>query len=88
MRTHRWIPVFTLAAALSLAACGGEGNGKATLESNDGLSPTTGSERAPGPGEGGQSGGSPSAQERTTVANDTAPHRPGTPGKPGLGNQP
>ncbi len=88
MRKHRWIPVFTLAAALSLGACGGEGGGEATMDSSDGISPAVGNERAPGPGEGSQQGGSPSGQEQATSVNDTTPHRPGAPGNTGLGNQP
>lgn len=90
MRMHRWMGVFTVAAALGMGACGGGGEGQsetgndgaATVGSNDGISPTVGEERAPGPGEGGQSVGSPSAQEMTTTVNDTTPHRPGAPASP------
>jgi hypothetical protein len=91
MRTHRWISVFTLLAALTLGACGGgedeqtseTGNDNdATVGSADGISPTVGQERSPGPGEGGQSLGSPSAQEQTTTVDDTTPHRPGAPAPP------
>jgi hypothetical protein len=89
MRMHRWIGIFTVAAALS--ACGGGGeepqsetgnNGDAVVGSNDGISPTVGEERSPGPGEGGQAVGSPSAQEQATTVNDTTPHRPGSPASP------
>lgn len=91
MRMHRWIGVFTVAAALTLGACGGgeetgqaeTGNdGTATVGSGDGLSPTTGEESGVGPGEGSQASGSPSAQEMTTTVNDTTPHRPGAPSRP------
>lgn len=91
MRMHRWMGTFAVAAALTLGACGGGGeegtketgnNNDAAVGSNDGLTPTVGQERAPGPGEGGQSLGSPSAQEQTTTVNDTTPHRPGATGAP------
>jgi hypothetical protein len=91
MRKHRWITVFTLTAALTLAACGGgddEGQSEtgsspdAAVGSSDGISPTVGAERSPGPGEGGQAIGSPSAQEQATSVNDTTPHRPGATGAP------
>jgi hypothetical protein len=97
MRMHRWISAFTVAAALSLGACsGGEeearpetgNNPDAAIGSNDGLTPTVGQERAPGPGEGGQSGGSPTAQEQTTTINDTTPHRPGATGTSGTPGAP
>ncbi len=83
MRMHRWISAFTVAAALSLAACGGsEGGGDAAIGSNDGISATEGQEKVGGPGEGSQASGSPSAQEQTTSVNDTTPHRPGAPSTP------
>ena len=91
MRMNRWIGTLTVAAALTLGACGGGGeegqsetgnNGEAAVGSSDGISPTVGQERSPGPGEGGQSSGSPSAQEQTTTVNDTTPHRPGATGAP------
>jgi hypothetical protein len=89
MRMHRWISALSLAAALSVAACGGgeEGqsetgnNADAAIGSSDGVSPT-GDKGSPGAGEGGTSLGSPSAQEQTTTVDDTTPHRPGTPATP------
>lgn len=93
MRMHRWIGALSLTATLSLGACGG-GDGEvkpetgnnpdAVIGSNDGLAPTVGQDQAPGPGEGGQSGGSPSAREQATSINDTVPHRPGTTGGAGM----
>ena len=89
MRMHRWISALSLTAALSLGACGGGNeevkpetgnNPGAVIGSNDGISPTVGQERSPGPGDGGQSLGSPSAQEQATSINDTTPHRPGATG--------
>lgn len=96
MRMHRWISALSLAAALSLGACGGgeearpeTGNDPdAAIGSNDGLTPTVGQDQAPGPGEGGQAGGSPSGREQATAINDTAPHRPGTTGAAGMSNTP
>ena len=81
MRTQRWMSITSLLAVLALPACRDD-DGDAAVGSSDGISPTVGQERAPGPGDGGQSSGSPSAQERTTTVDDTAPHRPGTPSPP------
>ena len=83
MRTHRWIPVFTLAAALTLGACGSDKKGDATLNSSDGISPAGNTTD-----EGRTSSGSSEAQEQTTVVNDTAPHRPGAPNNPATGTTP
>ncbi|HEX6036481.1 hypothetical protein [Longimicrobium sp.] len=83
MRMHRWIGAFTVAAAISLSACGGsEGAGGAEIGSADGISPTEGQEKVGGPGEGSQAVGSPSAQDQGTTVNDTTPHRPGAPATP------
>ena len=82
MRMHRWVSAFTVAAALSLAACRTEGGGDAAIGSQDGISPTEGEETVGGPGEGSQSLGSPSAQEQATSVNDTTPYRPGSPPPP------
>ncbi|MBB4638209.1 hypothetical protein [Longimicrobium terrae] len=84
MRMHRWIPVFTLAAALSAGACSRDNGGEAKLDSNDGIAPAAGNATD----EGRTSGGSETAQERTTVVNDTAPHRPGAPNNPATGHTP
>ena len=67
MRIHRVIPAFALAALL--AACGGG-------DSADGNKGEGSRE------EGRATLGSETAQEQGTVANDTAPHRPGTPSTP------
>ena len=83
MRMHRRIGAFTVAAAISLAACGGsEGGGDAAIGSSDGISPVEGQDKVGGPGEGSQAVGSPSAREQATSVNDTTPHRPGAPGTP------
>jgi len=82
MRTHRRISAFVLAAGLSLGACSGDGGGEAELDSADGISPVTGEERTPSSGDGGQSLGSPTAQEQATSVDDTTPHRPGAPAPP------
>ena len=87
MRMQRWISTFSLAAALSLTACGGGDEGQsetgndadAAIGSSDGVSPVTGEQSAPS---GGTSLGSGSAQEQTTTVNDTTPHRPGSPATP------
>ena len=84
MRTHRWIPILSLAAGMALAACGGGdeeqpetgNNADAAVGSSDGVSPVTGEQSGPS---GGTSLGSGSAQEQTTTVNDTTPHRPGSP---------
>ena len=84
MRTKTGISVFALSAALALGACGGgsedsaEGGGiggevQGANEGNTGQ----GSAR-----EGRATLGSETAQEHGTVANDTAPHRPGSPATP------
>lgn len=82
MRMHRWIPVLALTAAL--AACGGGEGADAKLNSNDGISPAAGNATD----EGRTSSGSSTAQEQTTVVNDTAPHRPGAPNNPATGTTP
>jgi hypothetical protein len=74
MRMHRWISAFTVAAVLSLGACGTPGE-----DSND-----AGSLAQPGQTQGtdesDQAAGYSPEEDQGTAVNDTTPHRPGVPG--------
>jgi hypothetical protein len=74
MRTHRWISAFTVAAALSLGACGdpGEGSREAGSLAQPGATQATDESDQP-------AGYSPEKDQGTAV-NDTTPHRPGAAG--------
>ena len=74
MRIHRWITTLALVSALPLAACDGGDDEKQTTASGGTQSTEAGSAS-----DGRSVSGSESAQEHGTVANDTAPYRPGSP---------
>jgi hypothetical protein len=77
MQTHRWISAFTVAAALSLGACGdaGEGSRESGSLAQPGATQAT--------DESDQAAGYSPEKDQGTAANDTTPHRPGTPGGTG-----
>ena len=84
MRTQTWISAFALSAVLALGACGGGGEDSAESGGTGGEVQGA-SDANTGEGsrqEGRATLGSETAQEQGTVANDTAPHRPGVPSTP------
>jgi hypothetical protein len=84
MRTQIWISAFALSAALALGACGGGGEDAPESGGTGGeVQGANNSSTEQGSREEGRATlGSETAQEHGTVANDTAPHRPGVPSTP------
>ena len=79
---HRWIGAFTVAAALSLAACGdpGEGSREAGSLAQPGQTQAT--------DESDQAAGYSPEEDQGTAVNDTTPHRPGGTGTAGTSTTP
>lgn len=82
MRTHRWIPIFSLAAALAVAACGDPGEGSRETPAQQGGAGVSQPGSTQATDESDQGAGYSPERDQGTAVDDTTPHRPGSPSTP------